>query len=80
MHVFEAIELFVITQYTLLKQSAVQNKISRAMSSFGKISASGKKPAIRYVTRSDKTSLIYSRKDFEPSFSILNCITIFLNI
>ena len=50
-YVFETIEfLFVITQYTLLKQSAVQNKISRAKSSFrkfGKISTSVKKPAIQ---------------------------------
>ena len=44
--------MFMIAQSTLLEQSAVQNKFSRAKSSlgkFGKISTSGKKPAIRYV-------------------------------
>ena len=50
-------------QYTLLKQSAVQNKISRAKSSFGKfgkISTSGKKPTIRYLAISIRILLNYT--------------------
>jgi len=37
-----SIKMFMITQYTLLKQSAIQNKNSQAKSLFGKVKHLGK--------------------------------------
>ena len=50
---------FEITQSTLLKQSAVQNKISRAKSSFGKIGTS--KKAYYIVVQLTRQGIIISQ-------------------